>query len=207
MFFVVFLIFFSVFSYLTMEKKSEKRQKTSIFKINKFVHFHLADQAMEKGFRQKKHAVGCSADKVLLNGFIYKLFWPRATKKVRNGTKNVLGTELWCWIEFCGLVWPCSMIFLYGVLQPCVVLLFEVLWPYIAFSRGHRSKFIWSCWDSEKLSNASESPVSWPVSKQTVSLEILQFKLHIYGVINDIVIVLHHCKKSNIWEYQNCWMS
>ena len=27
----------------------------------------------------------------------------------------------------------------------CVALIFVVLWPYIAFSRGHRSKLIWSC--------------------------------------------------------------
>ena len=49
------------------------------------------------------------------------------------------GTELryvalyflaWLCMVFCGLLWYCSYV---------------ELWPYIALSRGHRSKFIWSC--------------------------------------------------------------
>ena len=56
-------------------------------------------------------------------------------------------------IDMCGLVWPCVV--LCGLVWPCMVL-YGLLWPLYCLmlsfmaeyriSRGHRSKFIWSCW-------------------------------------------------------------
>ena len=51
---------------------------------------------------------------------------------------------------FCGIVWPCFV--LYGLLWYCMALLLSFIAKYwcdltcAIFSRGHRSKFIWSCW-------------------------------------------------------------
>ena len=59
---------------------------------------------------------------------------------------------LWSCMALHGLVWPCMA--LYGLAWPCMALyglvwpslaFYGLLWQNIVFSRGHRSKFIWSC--------------------------------------------------------------
>ena len=60
-------------------------------------------------------------------------------------------------VAFCKVAWSCKVI--YGPMWPFMIL-YGLLWPFMAkyrsdynciiFSRGHRSKFIWSCSMSKK---------------------------------------------------------
>ena len=63
--------------------------------------------------------------------------------------------ELTC-VALCGHVWSCEVLYVlmlpctYDLLLTCVAfvaLLFVILWLYIALSRDHRAKFIWSCFN------------------------------------------------------------
>ena len=52
------------------------------------------------------------------------------------------------------LVWPCM------AMHGLFMVLYDLLWQNIVFSRGHRSKFIWSCfWSSIKLWHISIYPL------------------------------------------------
>ena len=103
-------------------------------------------------------------------------FVPLWTKNITKGTKNVhsehcfkLYTKLRVFTSICVLVGPimalsdllCSSMAFYGIAWPCIVLWYcmallsqnmDLDLP-IVFSRGHRSKFIWSCFLNFRVDN------------------------------------------------------
>ena len=90
---------------------------------------------------------------------------------------------LWYWIavfDLNGLVWPrmvfsllFTTIYMFSLVWPCLVLyglfmaIYGLLWPNIVFSRGHRSKFIWSC--SSCLISCLVISSTWPVPSAQIT--------------------------------------
>ena len=60
-----------------------------------------------------------------------------------RGTKSLLCLFLLHFTALCGLL-QINMV-LYGLLLPYYCVLYRSNWTCIVLSRGHRSKFIWSC--------------------------------------------------------------
>ena len=96
---------------------------------------------------------------------------------------------VWPCMALYGLAWPCMA--LYGLVWPCMTLyglvwpslaFYGLLWQNIVFSRGHRSKFIWSCLQSKDLKHKFKATrLDYCVSKVIYRLYLLSNASHFFS--------------------------
>ena len=106
----------------------------------------------------------------------------------------------WLCMALCDLVWPCTAFFtlngvlwsymvLYGLLWSFMVK-YRFYWTYIIFSRGHRSKFIWSC----LLYSSSKAAPEW----KPPFLSAEEFVHLMLEAIDGFVLIINICDNGRI---------